>query len=261
LTLQDCELTEFIEIAARSGYNYVSLRLAKVCAGERIAPLVSDAALRRRTARLVGDAGLRVLDVELVRLDSAARPEDFLPLLGAAAELGARAVIVQLPDPDRQRATDHYAAICDLAAQHRLCAVLEFVSWTETPDLRSAATVIRSAGRPNGGILVDMLHFDRSGSHLNELEKLPPEWFHFVHLCDALRARPTVTEGIIRTARGQRLFPGMGEINIREILRRIPEVPCSLEIPNTELMNRLGPETYARQALEAAKNYLAVEMA
>jgi hypothetical protein len=66
--------------------------------------------------------------VELVRLDPATEPESFLPFLEAGAELGARAVIAQLPDPDRTRAIDRYARICDLAEPFHLTVALEFDS-------------------------------------------------------------------------------------------------------------------------------------
>lgn len=259
LTLQGCSLSEFIEIAARTGYDFISLRMTKVVPSDYIFPLIDDSGLRKQIGRMISKAGLSVLDVELVVFNPETEPETFLPFLEASAELGAQAVIVQIPDPDRQRALDRYTRLCELSSAFGLYAVLEFVSWTETPDLRSAAGIVRSAAKENGGILVDMLHFDRSGSELDDLCHIPPEWFRFVHLCDAPRATPALTEGIINTARTARLFPGQGDLKIREILQRIPEVPCSLEIPNKRLLNELGPEKFARQALTTAKTYLAAK--
>ncbi|MBE0586094.1 MAG: sugar phosphate isomerase/epimerase [Desulfofustis sp.] len=259
LTLPGCPLDVFIETAARAGYDHVSLRMTKVSEDDCVYPLISDRSLRRRTGRLISDAGLSVLDVELLRLDRETEPEQFEPLLEASAELGARTVIVQIPDPDRQRAVDRYSRLCDLARSYRLGAALEFVSWTETADLRAAAAIVRAAGRTNGGILVDMLHFDRSGSELEDLEKIPAAWFQFIHLCDAPRATPALTAGVIQAARSARLFPGEGELPIREVLRRIPAVPCSLEIPNAELLDKLGPDEFARRALASARRYLAAE--
>jgi sugar phosphate isomerase/epimerase len=259
LTLPGCPLHVFIETAARAGYDHVSLRMTKVSEDDRVYPLISDRSLRRRTGRLISDAGLSVLDVELLRLDRETEPEQFESLLEASAELGARSVIVQIPDPDRQRAVDRYRRLCDLARTYRLSAALEFVSWTETADLCSAAAIVRAADRTNGGILVDMLHFDRSGSELEDLERIPAAWFQFIHLCDAPRATPALTEGVIQAARSARLFPGDGELPIREVLRRIPAVPCSLEIPNAELLDKLGPDEFARRALASARSYLAAE--
>ena len=108
----------------------------------------------------------------------------------------------------------------------------------------------------NAGILIDALHFDRSGSSLEDLKKLPREWFHFFHLCDAEKELPKTKEGLIHTARSARMFPGEGGINLRAILDCIPIVPYSLEIPNESLIKELGPEEYARRAISAAKKYI-----
>jgi len=258
LTLLQCAPPELIDIAARTGYDYVSLRMTAVTPSEQTYALMRDRRLMKETKIRLADTDLEVLDVELLRLDPTTEPESFLPFLEAGAELGARAVITQLPDPDRNRAIDRYARVCDLARPYNLKVVLEFVSWTETPDLLSVADIIRSANRDNGGILVDILHFVRSGSTLSDLRKIPREWFDFIHLCDAPRDIPSTTEDIIQSARTARLFPGYGELNISGILDCVPEVPCSLEIPNIRLMKQLGPEEFARRALEAAKQCLGI---
>ena len=138
---------------------------------------------------------------------------DFERFLAAGAELGARHVITQLPDPDRARKTDRFAQLCELARPLGLTIDLEFPSWTETPDLREAIRVMRAANQPNAGILVDLLHFARSGSSVADLRQ-PAEWFHFVHVCDAPPGVPT-NEELIYTARFERLFPGEGGIDPR----------------------------------------------
>jgi len=261
LSAHQCSPPKLIEIAAKSGYDYVSLRMTAVTTTERIYPLMTDGIMMRETKACLADTGLGVLDVELVRLNPLTEPESYLPFLEAGCELGARAVIAQIPDPEEQRAIDRYSRLCDLAKPYNLNVVLEFVSWTETPDLLSAAAIIRAADRSNGGLLVDMLHFDRSGSAVADLEKIPPEWFHFVHLCDAAAKRPGTWEGIIQEARTDRLFPGEGGLNISAVLAHIPAVPCSLEIPNNRLMQELGPAEYSRRALEAARAYVSVQPA
>jgi len=257
LTLLECSPPKLVDIAARTGYDFVSLRMTPVTPAEHVYPLIGDRRLMRETKARLADTGLEVLDVELLRLDPATNLEGFLPFLEAGAELGARSVITQIPDPDRNRAIDRYGRLCDLAKPYDLDIALEFVSWTETPDLSVALTILEAAGRSNGKILVDILHFSRSGSTIADLMTIPSEWFPFVHLCDAPANAPSTVEEIIHSARTERLFPGNGGLNIRGIVEAIPEVPCSLEIPNTQLLKRLGPEGYARTAIEAAKNCLA----
>ena len=257
LTVLQCSPPEMVEIASKSGYQYVSLRLTPVTANEPIYSLMDDRKMMKETKARLADTGIRVLDLELIRMDPATEPETYASILEAGGELNARSVICQLPDPDFKRATERYAKICDLAKPFGLTVDLEFLTWTENPDLKSAASVLEAINRPNAGLLIDTLHFNRSRCSLEDLKHLPREWFHFVHLCDARGEIPTTKEGLIHTARSDRYFPGEGDLNLREILDCIPIVPYSLEIPNDALMKELGPEEVARRAIRAAKKYLA----
>ena len=72
--------------------------------------LVGDPALLHATQKRLADTGVRVLDVELARMDPAHDARSFLPLLETAAALGARHIITQLPDPDHARAVERFAA-------------------------------------------------------------------------------------------------------------------------------------------------------
>jgi sugar phosphate isomerase/epimerase len=248
---------ELIGVAAGAGYRYVGLRLNRVTSAEPLYPLITDRALMRDTKAQLADSGVGVLDVELARMDAEHDARSYRALLEAAADLGARHVITQLPDPDRGRATDRFAAICDLAAPLGLGIDLEFPSWTETPDLAEAARVVRAVNKENAGILVDMLHFDRSGSSRDLLKTLPPQWFRFAHVCDAPGDRPTSVHEIIHTARAERLFPGDGGIDVRGILECLPpDIPYALEIPGDTLAARVGLAEYARLALQRARQHL-----
>jgi sugar phosphate isomerase/epimerase len=260
LTVLQCAPPEMVTIAAKADYHYVSFRMTAVTANERTYPLMTDVGMMRETKARLADTGVRVLDIELARMDPQTEPEAYIELLTTGAELGARSVIAQLPDPDRNRATERFGRLCDLAKPFGLTVDLEFPSWTETPDLDAAAAVLNSVNRSNAGILVDTLHFARSRSSLEDLKSTPREWFHFIHLCDAPKEIPATTEEIIFTAREGRLFPGEGELNLRAMLDCMPMVPCSLEIPNSKLMKELGPEEFVRRAIRAAERFIAIEL-
>ena len=212
--------------------------------------------MRETRSRLTG-TGIQIHDVELFRMAPNVEPESYVPQLEAAAELGARRIIAQLPDPDRQRAADRFARLCDLAEPLGIFVGLEFPHWTETGTLSEAARILRAAGRANGGILIDVLHMGRSASSVEELRALPREWFRFAHVCDAEQEVPPSLERMIRTARYERLFPGEGSIDVRGILSCLPpDIPYSLEIPRATLMRAVGPEEVARLALRVARCYL-----
>jgi sugar phosphate isomerase/epimerase len=211
----------------------------------------------RTTKVRLAATGIEVLDIELARISPDEDPKDFLRFLEAGAELGARHVITQLPDPDRARKTDRFARLCELARPLGLTVDLEFPSWTETPDLREAVRVLRGADQPNAGILIDLLHFARSGSSVADLRQLPAEWFHFVHVCDAPPGVPTTNEGLIHTARFERLVPGEGGIDVHGILAALPPgLPYALEIPRARLVAQVGGKEHARMSLAATREFL-----
>jgi sugar phosphate isomerase/epimerase len=246
-----------IDVAAHGGYDYVGLRTNRVTPSEPLYALTDDAALMRETKARLRDTGVKVLDIELARIGPEQTAAEHLPLLEVAAELGARDVIGQLPDPDRGRAVAQFAALCDLARPFGVHVNLEFPSWTETPDLATAVEVLRQADRPNAAILIDMLHFGRSGSSLADLAALPRQWFRYAHLCDAPAEAPTTREGLIHAARCERLFPGEGGLGVSDILACMPEdIPYVLEIPRNSLARILGDEEYVRLALDATRRHL-----
>lgn len=248
---------ELIDVAARTGYRYVGLRVSRVTPEEPLYPLTTDRALMRATRQRLADTGVEVWDVELARMGPEDDAYSYLPMLETAAELGARHVIAQLPDPNRERATERFAALCDLAAPFGLGIDLEFPSWTATPNLETATTVLKAVNRPNAGMLIDILHFGRSDSSIDALKKLPPDWFHFAHVCDAPAEAPATVEGLIHAARCERLFPGQGGLPVRSILDCLPEgIPYALEIPGDTLAAKIGFEEYARRAIQAARDFL-----
>ncbi|MEU4235825.1 TIM barrel protein [Actinoplanes sp. NPDC026619] len=257
LTALSLSPPELVDAAAEAGYRYVGLRLTRVTPQEPHYPLATDPALMRTTKVRLAATGIEVLDIELARIGPDEDPRDFQRFLEAGAELGARHVITQLPDPDRARKTARFAQLCEMAHPLGLTVDLEFPSWTETPDLNAAVRVLRGADQPNAGILIDLLHFARSGSSVADLRQLPASWFHFAHVCDAPPAVPPTNEGLIHTARFERLFPGEGGIDIHGILAALPPgLPYALEIPKATLVAQVGGKEHARLALAAARAHL-----
>jgi sugar phosphate isomerase/epimerase len=257
LTVLGTTPLELIEIAAGAGYDYASIRATPVAPGERVTPLAGDAAMVRSVNRRLADTGLRVLDVELARLRPEDEPDQYRGILDAAAAVGARHVICQLPDPDHARAADRLGHLCDLALDVGLTVDLEFPWWTETGDLATAAAIVASAARPNAGVLVDALHLFRSGSSPAELPALPQDWLRFVQLCDAPPHRPASVDEAIRVARAARSLPGYGVLPLADLLDRLPAVPYSLEVPNDVLRREIGTAGYARLVLAAARDVVA----
>jgi len=258
LTVLGLPPPEMIRVAARTGYRHVGLRLIAVTADSPGYPLTTEPAMMRDTKAAMADTGVGVLDIEFVKITPEIDVPDLEPFVAAGAELGARHVITAPYDLDLGRLADRLGAIGELAARHGLSAVLEFFPWTVVPDLATAARVVEATGRADIGILVDTLHFDRSGSPFEQLDRVPPSRLPLVHVCDAPAEKPTTTEGLLHTARAERLPPGEGGIDVVGILRRMPPgIPVALEVPMERLTRQVGPEEVARRAREAAARMLA----
>ncbi len=258
LTILDQAPPAAIGVAACAGYRYAGLRLLPATPDGVAYPLMADAALLRDTLACMAATGVGVFDLEIVRLGPATDPRGFLPLFETGARLSARAVLVAGDDPDPARLCERFALLCDLGAPFGLSMDLEFMPWTTVPDLAAAVRIVGAAARPNGGILVDALHFDRSGSNPAELAALPRAWLHYVQLCDAPSGRPADTAAMIHTARAERMFPGEGGIDLDAILHPLPrDLPVSLEVPTATLARTLDPTARARRAREAAASVLA----
>jgi sugar phosphate isomerase/epimerase len=258
LTIPGCSPPEQTEIAARAGYDFVSYRsIFMGLPGEPAETIANDARMLRNTKAALAASGIRALDIELARIVDGVDVKTYTRAFDTAAELGVRHVISSVWTTRRQYVLDSLTELCQLAARFGLTINLEFVTWAGVATLQEAVDVIRAVNQPNCGLLIDTLHFNRSRVRPEELDAVPREWFHMVHLCDAAKEIPADKEGLIHTAREDRLDPGMGGIDLAAILHRIPEVPYSLEIPNLERSNAVGFAEHARLCLEHAREYMA----
>ncbi len=245
---------KMIELAARTGYDHAGVRLLPVAPGAVAYSLMDDKPMLRETLARMNDTGVKIFDLELIRLDAQFDVNRYLPFFEVGAQLGAKAVLVAGDDQEQNRLIEHYAQLCDAMRPFGLSADLEFMPWTAVNDLASALHVVEQADRTNAGILVDALHFDRSDSRFEDLQRIPAQWLHYAQICDGPALRPNTQKGLIHAARCERLLPGEGDIDLARIWRSLPaQVPVSVEIPNDNRVAHVGVETWARQALAAAK--------
>ena len=257
LTVLDQPPADAVRIAARTGYDTVGLRLIAVTDTTPGYPLMDDPATMRATRAAMAETDVGVLDIEFVKITPELDVAGLEPFVAAGADLGARHVITAPYDPDLARLADRLAAISDLCARYGLRAALEFFPWTVVPDLASALRVVEATGRPEVGILVDTLHFDRSRSSHELLGRIPVSRLPFLHLCDAPVQDAYSTEDLLHAGRAERLPPGEGQIDLPAILGRLPpDLPIALEVPMTAFAREAGTEAVARRVREAAGRLL-----
>lgn len=260
LTAIGCTPPELTRIAARTGYDFVSLRIMMMKSSNELAldySLAENPAMLRETRAALSETGLAVHDIELARIADEVDVKSYLPALEVGAELGVRNVISSIWTTDAARAQDQFNELCDMAQRLGQTINLEFVTWAAAGTLGAVAEVVRRSGHANAGILVDTLHFHRSRTSLDELRALPRNWFHFVHLCDAPDPIPTDREGLIFTGREERYYLGEGDIDIAAILSCMPPCVYSIELPSLQKVKEFGAEEHARRCLTRAQQYFA----
>lgn len=258
LTALELTPPQLVEAAASAGYDYVGLRLNRTTSDEPFHDLIHDRLLMRETKARLADTGVQVWDIEAARMDAAHDHTQFRDFLEAGAELGAKHVITQLLDADWHRASDRYAALCDMAKPLGLTLDLEFVAWwPETGDVQRIQQCLREVNRTNTGILIDVLHFTRTQSKLEDLRRVPRKWITWLHVCDIPASPPPTREQQIYQGRKDRALVGEGGADIKGILDCLPEdVVYALEIPCEATVKRVGCAKYVDMAIRAAERYL-----
>ena len=246
LTVLELSPQDQVSLAAQAGYDFVGLRLIPV-AGQPHQHVIDVAAIEKRLA----DTGMKVLDVEVFRLDPETKVADYEPMLEISARLSASDLLVHGADPERTRLADNWGRLCDLAARYRLAANLEPMPWVEISTIARANRILELALRNNAAVLPDAIHFFREA---NRLEELAATKTRYVQFCDAPRDKPASMDEIRRQARADRLMPGDGGLDLRGLLAALPpDLPVCLEIPYAR---PLPPLERARLALAKSRPFL-----
>lgn len=239
LTVLELSPQEQISVAAQAGYAFVGLRLIPV-SGQPHQHAVDVAAIENRLVA----TGIKVFDVEVLRLDTETEITDYEPILAIAARLRASDLLVHGADPDRSRLADNWGRLCELAERYGLAANMEPMPWVEVSTIAKAKRILELAPRDNAAVLPDAIHFFREANRLEELATIKSRYLQF---CDARAERPSSMAEIRRQAREDRLMPGEGELDLAGLLAALPsDLPICLEIPYARPM---PPLERARLAL------------
>jgi len=248
----------FLETAARAGADGAGVRLLPAAPGGIAWRLMDDAAMLRETLAVMAGTGMRVFDIEMVRIGPGFDISAFEAFFDTAQALGARHVLVAGDDPDESRTAAGFAAVCEALGRRGMTADFEFMPWTEVKDVAAAARIVRASGAANGGVLVDALHFARCGSSLADIAALPRPWLHYMQICDGPSKGPDTVEGLIHAARCERLLPGEGGIDLAGILARLPaDIPVCVETPSDTRAPALAWGEWMRCAVVASRAVLA----
>jgi sugar phosphate isomerase/epimerase len=237
-TLLPTGIADRAKAAQAAGYTGVSLWMADVYRAR--AEGMSDADVRA----LLDDHGLEIAELDCLtswlpgsgppadapfEVDEAMRAPDE-EFFAIADSIGGRSVnIAEIwgSTTSLDAAVEAFARVCDRAAEHGLLVHLEFLPWSAFPDVNSAWEVVRTADRPNGGLIIDSWHCARSATTIEDLAALPGDRVLAVQLSDALPdAAPDVTDETMHA----RLLPGEGSAHVVEIVQALDAIGCTAPI-------------------------------
>lgn len=251
---------EAVRAAAEAGYDYLGLRLMPAFPGGLAYPLMDDPARVKSLISLMGDSGIAVFDVEMIRISPDFDPEPLLPFLECAGQLGARAILVTGDDADEGRLTASFVKLCEAARPFGLSMDLEFMPQSELRDLAAATRVLSAADQPNQGVIIDTLHVSRARTTIEEITAVPRMWLNYAQICDAPAKIPETREELNYTARHARLLPGEGELDLAGMFAAMPaDLPVAVEIPNDEQSASLSAAEWAKRTLIASRRILEPE--
>jgi sugar phosphate isomerase/epimerase len=213
-----------------------------------------------KVRKALADTALCALDLEVVWLKPGEAISTHDAMIEIALELGVRNILCASSEPDITRTKQRFEHLCKRAEGSPLRVVLEFLAITEINSLQQALDVVQDVAHPVGGILVDTLHLQRTGSTAQDLRNIDPILMPYIQLCDASsNLHDSSPEGLLEDALYLRQLPGEGELPLNDVLAQFdPCVPLSLEIRSRDLIERYPDSPLERAAcvFEATERFL-----
>jgi sugar phosphate isomerase/epimerase len=200
-------------------------------------PAAIGAALRER--------GLTISFVDGFLIEPGKDIRDRRTDLAIMAELGAPLVNTVSVDPDPDRTIDQFGVLADLAAAAGMGTTLELVpALSAINTLAAAVAAIEAVGRRQFRLLVDTMHYGRSGAKAADVAALDPHLIGYVQISD-VRLVPDDSD-YLQESISERLVPGTGELDNLEMLAAVPAgVTIGIEVPMWSAARR-GVTPHAR---------------
>ena len=142
--------------------------------------------------------------------------------------------------------------LCDIAASHGVALAFEFLGQTDcsVQTLDLAHEIVRAAGRPNLGLVIDSFHFYAGGSTIDMIEAVDPKLIYVFHINDA---ENLPREQLLDK---HRLLPGLGILPLREMIAAFRKIGYD----NVASVEIFRPDYWAMDPFEVARDaHLATE--
>ncbi|MBT4160739.1 MAG: TIM barrel protein, partial [Gammaproteobacteria bacterium] len=199
-----------------------------------------------KTRNSLDDTGVGLIDVEALWLQGDDRASDEQKLLvDVGISLGARNVLAVSRHDDYEASLSQFRELCEMAGQD-IRINLEFGEFSSIRSLASALDFIAAVDHPAAGVLVDLMHINRSGEALPDFNSAV---YSYVQVCDFLQSSKTLTGmDYIEAAVDHRCSLGEGEAADTDIESACrADMDVSLEIRSRALRENF-PDPYERAA-------------
>lgn len=243
-----------IHLAAELGYDFVSLRTIPMGQlGEPQICLEQDPDLFAALKQTLKESEMKLLDIELVRIREDL-PLDYRKAFACGAELGATEVLSSVWTDEESFAVEAYGKLCEQAAEFGMNVNFEFPVLSGIKTFQQAVRIQDQVGAKNLKLLMDMIYcyWDRVTPDM--LASYGAERFGLIHLCDCPKGwKATELQHLVREGRE---YCGKGEVRLSELLKALPENPCSIELPNQRYLELYGAKGHAANCLKSARSLL-----
>lgn len=256
LTLLGMPPVEHVRLAAELGCVSISTGLGRLPMGmfgrAELYPewsLVEDAALRADLKAVLADTGVEIGLGEGFRVAPDLDVAKFAEQLDLFADLGARRINAISTETDWNRAVDQFGLLANMVAERGMRFLVEFAPPHALNDAAGALRMADALGHDRCGMMLDAMHFFRSGGTVAQVVGLP---VLYAQLCDV----PLASQGLsyMDEAMFHRMVPGEGELPLADWIAALPaDCAIGLEVPNLARIESLGAAGHARGCVEAAR--------
>ena len=187
---------------------------------------------------------IQLIDVEVTWLENDDNLNDSHKLIiDVGHELSAKNILVVNRHNDYDKALNQFYKMCEYADKNiRVC--LEFGEFTNIKSLNKAIDFVDTINHPVAGILIDLMHINRSKENIPDLNN---PIFSYIQGCDFYQSSKILTgDNYIMAAIDDRCCLGHGEAIKEEIVKMCKSnLDVSLEIRSKDLRDKF-PDPYKR---------------
>jgi sugar phosphate isomerase/epimerase len=214
--------------------------------------LRDDPVLRRETVAAIRDTGVKIGLAEGFRAASDADVSVFAQDLDIFAELGALRVNAICMEDDMALAVDQLGKLADMAIARGMAFTIEFFPSEGINCFERALEVVEGIGRDKAKVLLDTMHFFRTGGTLEKLRAAGTDSIGYVQLSDSADRPPDET--YFMKSLFARDVPGEGRLPLREIVAALPpDMPISVEVPRLDDIRAMGTHAHTARVIAAAR--------